>query len=116
LCERLRLTTAHKTKARLITGTEYTTNINPIIDVPMDLSMNFDATTSATIMRTGAVQRSNRDALLKKIHQINIPNPQMIPPNKPMAIAEGTKAGMTNLRSHWTITMITPGQSRNGFS
>jgi hypothetical protein len=97
---RPRLTTAHKTKARLITGIEYTININPIIDVPMDLSMNFDATTSATIMRTGAAQRSNRDALLKKIHQINIANPQMIPPNKPIAIAAGTIAGMTNLRSH----------------
>jgi hypothetical protein len=81
----------------------------------MDLSMSFEVTASATIIRTGAIQRSNRGALLKKIHQIIINNPQITPPNKPIAIVDGTIAGTTNLRSHCSITMITPGHSLSGF-
>jgi hypothetical protein len=100
LLERCWPTIAHETNARLITGIEYNRNIIPIIDVPIDLSMSFEVTASATIIRTGAIQRSNRGALLKKIHQIIINNPQITPPNKPMAIADGTKAGMTNLSNH----------------
>src|SRR5664280_956903 len=91
LSERFRLTTAHITKTRLNIGIEYTTNINPIIEVAIDLSMICEVTTRAIIIRTTEVHRSNRGALLKKTHQITTANPRRIPPNIPAAIAPGTK-------------------------
>jgi hypothetical protein len=77
--------------------------------------MIWDEAASATIIKTGAAQRSNRGALLKKIHQTPTANPQNSPPNKPIPIASGTKTGITNLTSHCSITMTTPGHNRSGF-
>jgi hypothetical protein len=100
MSERRRLATAHTTNARLRTGTEYTVNINPIIDVEMEMSMNWAVAKRANIIRTTAVQRSNRGALLKKAHQIITANPLSIPPNNPTAIASGKMIGKTYLRSN----------------
>jgi hypothetical protein len=117
LKERRRLTTAHTTKARLITGMEYTANIIPIIVVLIVLSMICDVAARAAIIRITAIQRSDLGALLKKVHQTTIANPHIIPPNTPIAITEfpGTIEGRPNLTNHCSITITTPGHNRSGF-
>jgi hypothetical protein len=113
--ESLRLITAHTTNTRHNAGIENTGNIIPIIAVAMDLWSSCDVTTRDIIIRGTAVQRSNLGALLKKSHHTKTASPKRIPPNIPIPIASGTRAGRPYLTSHCNITMTIPGHNLIGF-
>lgn len=85
--------------------------------VAIEIWSRRDATNNETIINKMATHRSDTSARLKNAHHITIANPPRIPANTPVikALSLGTTIGITNLISHWSITMTIPGHNRSGF-
>ncbi len=73
-------------------------------------------TTTATIIRTTAPQRSERGARLKNAHHTTTASPPMNPLATPMMLVvdPGAMVGTTSQASHCSPTATTPGHSQSG--
>ena len=114
--DRYGLATAQRTKARQSPGMASIGKMNPIAPVEIDTSRKGHVAAIATMIRTSALTRSNLGARLKNDHQTMSARPPATAPITPNGVNSGTKIGTTNLTSHCSITMATPGHNLRGFA
>ena len=114
--DRYGLATAQRTKARQSPGMASIGKMKPIAPVEIDTSRNGHVAAIATMIRTSALTRSNLGARLKNNHQTMSARPPATAPITPNDVNSGTKIGTTNLTSHCSITMATPGHNLRGFA